>query len=215
MFEHIIPEEVLEEFKGELETFGIQKVSPYSKGTTSIVFRGELENREVLIKLQRPDSPRSNLSREAEIVKVLEPYEVTPPLITHGSFKGLEYIVRGFAEGEPVIYADVEKGHIFEIIQKTALLDRLGLDHGQIQGGKHIIIGKGVWLIDFEKAGWRKPRNLTSALAMLFIGDNATSRRIREKFEIDEEFLEELLRETAEYKRKGRLSGLLRLLSRL
>jgi putative serine/threonine protein kinase len=76
-------------------------------------------------------------------------------------------------------------------------------------------IGKGVWLIDFEKAGWRKPRNLTSALAMLFIGDNATSRRIREKFGIDKGFLRELLKETAEYKRKGRLSGLLSLLSRL
>ncbi|NJF25078.1 serine/threonine protein kinase [Thermococcus sp. Bubb.Bath] len=215
MFEHLIPWKAIEGFKAELERFGIQKVSPYSKGTTSIVFKGELENREVLIKLQRPDSPRSNLLREADIVKVLEPYDVTPPLITSGSFKGLEYIVRGFAEGEPVMYAEVKKGHILEIIQKTALLDRLGLDHGQIQGGKHIIIGDRVWLIDFEKAGWRKPKNLTSALAMLFIGNNATSRRIREKFGVDERFLGELLKETAEYKRKGRLSGLLRLISGL
>jgi len=215
MFEHLIPGKVIEAFKEELEAFGIQRVSPYSKGTTSVVFKGKLRSKSVLIKLQRPDSPRSNLLREARMVKILEPYGITPPLLWSGSFNGLEYIVRGFAEGEPVMYADVQKGHIFEIVEKTALLDRLGIDHGQIQGGKHIIVGGRVWLIDFEKADFRKPKNLTSALAMLFIGDNTTSKRIREKFKIDKEFLEELLRKIREYKRGGRLSGLLSLLSGL
>ncbi len=215
MFEHLISGKVIEAFKEELKASGIQEVFPYSKGTTSIVFKGKIGSKSVLIKLQRPDSPRSNLLREAGIIKILEPYGITPPLLWSGSFRGLEYIVRGFAEGEPVMHADVKKGHIFEIVEKTALLDRLGIDHGQIQGGKHIIIGGRVWLIDFEKASFRKPRNLTSALAMLFIGDNATSRRIREKFGIDKELLEELLKEIGEYKRRGRLSGLLGLLSGL
>lgn len=193
----------------------MDEIGPYAKGTTSLIFRARLDEKNVIIKLQRPDSPRQNFAREAEIIKAVEPFGVTPPLIAYGVFEGLEYLIREFAEGEIVFYAELEKRHLFQIVEKTALLDRLGLDHGQIQGGKHIIIGESVHLIDFEKAGWRKPKNLTSAVAMIFLNDNYISRRVREKFGVDESFLGEMRNEVGVYKRTGQLSGLLRLLSRL
>jgi putative serine/threonine protein kinase len=138
---------------------------------------------------------------------------VTPPLIAYGAFEGLEYLIRGFAEGEIIFYAELEKRHLFQIVEKTALLDRLGLDHGQIQGGKHIIIGESVYLIDFEKANWRKPKNLTSAMAMLFLNDGAISKRISLKFGIDDGFRERLRAALREYKRNGNVEALFRLLS--
>ena len=215
MFEHLISKARLERFYSHLKSLGFEEIGPYGKGTTSLIFRARLDEKNVIIKLQRPDSPRRNFAREAEIVRTIEPFGITPPLITYGIFEGLEYLIREFAEGDVILYADVEKSHLFQIAEKTALLDKLGLDHGQIQGGKHIIIGDRVYLIDFEKANWRKPKNLTSAMAMIFLNENYISRRIREKFGIDDAFLRELRNELRVYKRTGRLAGLLALLSRL
>jgi putative serine/threonine protein kinase len=215
MFDHLISKARLEEFYSHLNVLGFSRVEPYAKGTTSLIFRGQLDEKNVIIKLQRPDSPRQNFAMEAEIIKALEPFGVTPPLIGYGEFDGMEYLIREFADGEPILFADVEKGYLFRIVEKTALLDRLGIDHGQIQGGKHIIIGEDVYLIDFEKAGFRKPNNLTSAMAMIFIGENAISKRVREKFGLDEEFREEMKSALRHYKRTGSLSRVLDLLSAL
>lgn len=215
MFEHLISKARLEGFYSHLGSLGLVEIRPCAKGTTSLIFRARLGEKNVIVKLQRPDSPRQNFAREAGIIRAIEPFGVTPPLVAYGEFDGLEYIVREFAEGEAILKADLEKRHLFEIAEKTALLDRLGLDHGQIQGGKHVIIGERVWLIDFEKANWRKPKNLTSAMAMVFLSDNAVSRRVRRKFSVGEDFLEELREALKTYKRSGKLSVVLEVLSAL
>ncbi len=215
MFDHLISKAQLGRFYSHLERLGVSEIKQYAKGTTGLIFKGRMGEKEVIIKLQRPDSPRQNFAREANIIRALEPFDVAPPLVDYGTFEGLQFLIREFAPGEMVLHADIEKCHLFEIAEKTALLDRVGLDHGQIQGGKHIIIGERVYLIDFEKAGWRKPRNLTSAMAMLFLNDNYISRRVREKFGIGRGFLEDMIEELREYKRTGRISGVLSLLSRL
>jgi len=207
--------ELLEDFKGEMRRIGIRAIEPLSKGTSSVVLLGELSGKKVVVKLQRPDSPRRNLFKEAEITGAIEPFGITPPPIHTGIFRGLEYLVRDFVEGEPILRARVRRRHVFEITLKTATLDRLRIDHGQIQGGKHVIIGNGAWIIDFEKANWRKPKNLTSAMSMLFLGKNAVSWRIRERFGVDRAFLEELRGELLNYKRGKGISGLLSLLSTL
>ncbi|WP_054840794.1 hypothetical protein [Thermococcus peptonophilus] len=215
-FEHIISSKRLEEFLRHLAEEGVGGVEPLAKGgTTSLVFTGVLGGRKVVIKLQRPDSTRSNFEKEAELTKIASTFGITPPIMELGEFEGLTYLIREFADGEPILFAEVEKRHLFRIVEKTALLDRLGIDHGQIQGGKHIIIGEDVYMIDFEKAGFRKPNNLTSAMAMIFIGENAISKRVREKFGLDEKFREEMKDTLRHYKRTGSLLRLLSLLSSL
>jgi len=214
-FENIIGRKDLERFLEHLEGLGFEGVRPYSRGTTSLVFLGTLKGRKVIVKLQRPDSPRSNLEREARILKTIAPFGITPHVLFTGTFGELPYLVREFAEGEPVLYAEIKRGHLFQIAEKTALLDRLGLDHGQIQGGKHIIVGERVYIIDFEKAGFRKPNNLTSAFSMLFVGKNSISERLYEKFGLGEDFRKEMKNALREYKRSGSLSRLLDLLSSL
>jgi len=215
MFDHLISKAQLERFYSYMERSGVDEIRRYAKGTTSLIFKGLMGEKEVIIKLQRPDSPRQNLVREARIIRALEPFRVTPSLVDYGTFEGLQFLVREFAPGKIVFHADVKKGHLIEIVEKTALLDRLGLDHGQIQGGKHIIIGREVYLIDFEKANWRRPKNLTSAMAMLFINDNYISRRLRKKFGVGPDFISALKNELRNYKRTGKISGVLGLLSRL
>jgi putative serine/threonine protein kinase len=215
MFDYLISKSLLERFYSHLEGLGIGEIGQYGRGTTSLIFTGQMDGVKVVVKLQRPDSPRRNLLKEARVTKAIEPFKITTPLVRYGTFEGLEYLVRVFAPGEPLIRADVEKGHLFKIVEKTALLDRIGLDHGQIQGGKHIILGQDVYIIDFEKANWRKTKNLTSAVAMLFLNDNFISRRVREKFQLDGDFLTRMKACLRLYKRSRNLSCLLELLSEL
>jgi putative serine/threonine protein kinase len=213
--EHLISQKELEKFKELLGKRGIKLEKFYSKGTTSLVFTGNAEGKKVIIKLERPDSPRKNFKREAEILKFLEREEITPRLVDYGVFEGREFLVREFAEGEPLLYATPQKKHILEILEKTYKLDVLGVDHGQIQGGKHILIGDAVWIIDFEKAGFRKPKNVTSAMAMIFLNDNIISKRVREEFQLDQDFLNSLREALREYKTTKNIEKLRELLSAL
>ncbi|HIH72912.1 MAG: Putative serine/threonine protein kinase [Thermococcales archaeon 44_46] len=213
--EHLISQKELEKFKELLGKRGIKLEKFYSKGTTSLVFTGNAEGKKVIIKLERPDSPRKNFKREAEILKFLEREEITPRLVDYGVFEGREFLVREFAEGEPLLYATPQKKHILEILEKTYKLDVLGVDHGQIQGGKHILIGDAVWIIDFEKAGFRKPKNVTSAMAMIFLNDNIIAKRVREKFNLDTRFLNVLREALREYKTTKNIEKLRELLSAL
>ncbi|WP_457753575.1 serine/threonine protein kinase [Thermococcus sp.] len=216
MIEHLISRNELRQFREFMKRKGVGDLTFYSKGTTSLIFIGRYREKRVIVKLERKDAPRKNFKREAEILKLLEGHEIAPRLIDYESFEGKDYLVRGFAEGEPLLYADVEKHHLIEIAKKAHKLDVLGIDHGQIQGGKHIIIGKSVWIIDFEKASTRrKPKNLTSAMAMLFLNENAISKRIREKFEINIEFLSELRKALKEYKENRDIERILSLLGSL
>ncbi|EHR79459.1 serine/threonine protein kinase [Thermococcus litoralis DSM 5473] len=213
--EHLITQKELEKFKELLGKRGIKLEKFYSKGTTSLVFTGNAEGKKVIIKLERPDSPRKNFKREAEILKFLEREEITPRLVDYGVFEGREFLVREFAEGEPLLYATPQKKHILQILEKTYRLDALGIDHGQIQGGKHIIINDTVWIIDFEKAGFRKPKNVTSAMAMIFLNDNIIAKRVREKFNLDTRFLNALREALREYKRTKNIEKIGELLSSL
>lgn len=213
--EHLISQKELEKFKELLGKRGIKLEKFYSKGTTSLVFTGNAEGKKAIIKLERPDSPRKNFKREAEILKFLEGEEITPRLVDYGVFEGREFLVREFAEGEPLLYATPQKKHIVQILEKTYRLDALGIDHGQIQGGKHIIINDTVWIIDFEKAGFRKPKNVTSAMAMIFLNDNIIAKRVREKFNLDTRFLNVLREALREYKRTKNIEKIKELLSSL
>ncbi|NJE26870.1 serine/threonine protein kinase [Thermococcus sp. MV5] len=216
MINHLISKEELERFKYFMHMRGIENLGVYSKGTTSLIFLGSLENRDVIVKLERRDAPRRNFQREVKILRFLEGKGITPHLIDYGTFENREFLIREFAKGEPILYATPEKRHLLKILEKMYKLDTLGVDHGQIQGGKHIIIGNDVWVIDFEKASLkRKTKNLTSAMAMIFLNENSISRRVREKFEIDKEFLTTLQEELQKYKETHDIRKLKELLSNL
>ena len=215
MLGYLISQEELDKFKDFLKERGIKLEKFYSKGTTSLVFTGTAKGKKVIINLERPDSPRKNFKKEAEILKVLEGKDITPSLVDYGVFEGREFLVREFAEGEPLFYATPQKKHLLQILKKTYQLDVLGIDHGQIQGGKHIIIGDNVWIIDFEKAGFRKPKNVTSAMAMIFLSNNVIAKRVREKFHLDKNFLNSMREALREYKRTKDVEKLRELLSSL
>ncbi|AEH24844.1 serine/threonine protein kinase [Pyrococcus yayanosii] len=212
----LVSEEDIKELRKFLRGEGIELLEPYSKGTTSVVFKGMAGKKPVVIKWQRRDSPRRTLWREARILEMLKGTGVTAEPVLYAEVLGREILVREFLEGKPIIEADVEKKHLLRIAEKAHLLDVMGVDHGQIQGGKHIIIGEDVWIIDFEKASTqRKPRNLTSAMAMIFLSNNIVSRRVLEKFGIGDDFRKAMRETLREYKRTMNPSKVFELLASL
>ncbi|WP_372818603.1 serine/threonine protein kinase [Pyrococcus kukulkanii] len=200
MLQEIIKDEI-RKLKPILSNYGIKLERFLAKGTTSYVFLGTFNEEKVVIKYQRPDTPRKTLGREAHILEILRGRNITGDLIFYTQIKGRELLVRKYVDGELLINTLPKKEDILKIAEKAYVLDILGIDHGQIQGGKHIIIGNDVWIIDFEKASTRrKPRNLTSAMAMLFLSNNVISRRISIKYGITGDFKEMLRSALREYK---------------
>ncbi|AFK22854.1 serine/threonine protein kinase [Pyrococcus sp. ST04] len=204
MFQEIVKDEI-RILNDKLSPFGVSVLEFLSKGTTSFIFLGEYEGKKVIVKFQRPDSPRKTLWREAEILKLLKDRGITGDIVLYTVIDNREVLVREYLEGTLLKdLKEIRKWHIIRIAGKTYALDKLGIDHGQIQGGKHILIGRDVWIIDFEKASTqRRVKNLTSAIAMLFLAENIISRRVVTTFNISEDFKGLLKSALREYKKTG------------
>jgi len=164
--------------RGEKKIFGIPVLG---KGWSSLVIYGTYHGTDVAVKIQRTDSHRISLSREAQFLRTVNAQGIGPILYHEGpSFLILEYI-----RGDTIHETPIRKEHIFSFFHQCHQLDRLGIDHGQIQGGKHLIIGEKCWIIDFEKAGWRTPRNVTSLGSELLLKNTGTAKSMRDFFRVD------------------------------
>ncbi|MGD2247448.1 MAG: serine/threonine protein kinase [Candidatus Methanofastidiosia archaeon] len=169
--------------KGKKEVYGVPVLG---KGWSSIVVYGVHHGAEVAVKIQRKDSPRRSLQREAFFLNMTNKYQIGPRLYYAGdSFLVLEYI-----HGTPIREADIEKEHIIAFLGQCHTLDMLTIDHGQIQGGKHLLVGdKKCWIIDFEKAGYRTCQNVSSLMSELFLKKTQCAYRLRSQFGINKKDL--------------------------
>jgi putative serine/threonine protein kinase len=152
----------------ELIPFGKNRISGIpvlGKGWSSLVVYGIFDNNKVAVKIQRKDSHRISLAREASILRVINNYGIGPLLYVEGN----NFLILEYVDGDPVREAHIGREHILSFLEQCHQLDLLKIDHGQIQGGKHLLVGKKSSIIDFEKAGYRTPRNVTSLISELFL----------------------------------------------
>lgn len=177
--------------KQELDTLGVELlpfgrkkifgVPVLGKGWSSIVLYGLYNDRNVAVKIQRTDSNRISLGREAHFLKIVNNYNIGPTLYHQGE----NFLVLQYFKGTPIREAPAKKEHIKSFFQQCHILDLLKIDHGQIQGGKHLIINKKCHIIDFEKAGYRTPRNVSALVSELFLKKTAFARQLASSFSID------------------------------
>ncbi len=197
--------EALENLGVELIPFGKKKifgVPVLGKGWCSLVICGVFDNKKIAVKIQRKDSHRSSLRREASFLRVANKYGIGPTLYFEGSgFLMLEYL-----EGTPIRESIVKKREVLSFLDQCHVLDELKIDHGQIQGGKHLIVGKGCYIIDFEKAGYRTPRNVSYLISELFLKKTEFAQRMRSEFGTN---IEGLIGAVQEYKQDFDLTLLL------
>ena len=162
-------------FQGKLE---IGTISVLGKGYVGIVVLGKIGRKKVAVKIRRNDSPRKNLKKEAELLKIINKQKIGPKLVDFSK----NFLVMEYLDGEKIsdwVSGLKKKGNssqlkliIKKVLEDCYSLDRMGLDHGELSNlTKHVIIGKKTTIIDFESSSMdRKVSNVTSATQALCIG---------------------------------------------
>ena len=75
---------------GEHHIFGVPVLG---KGWSSVVVYGTFSNTNVAVKIQRTDSNRISLAREAAFLRIINPHNIGPTLLYEGeNFLILEYL---------------------------------------------------------------------------------------------------------------------------
>lgn len=174
-------------FTGPLQ---IGKTCVLGKGYTGIVVLAKMGTRRVALKIRRTDSPRKTMESETALLRAANSVGVGPKLVASSR----NFVAMEFLDGRKIHdWVDEEGGRgvarvkdvIRKVLRDCFVLDRLGLDHGELSYiSKHVIVGKKTTLIDFESSSLeRRASNVTSACQGLYIG-SGLAKSIRRTYKI-------------------------------
>jgi len=191
-------------FQGELQ---VGTISILGKGYVGVVVLGKIGRKKVAVKIRRSDSPRKNLKKEAELLKITNRSNVGPKLVGFSK----NFLVMEYLDGKKIgdwIASLKKKGSssqlktvINKVLEDCYSLDRIGLDHGELSNiTKHVIVGNKTTIIDFESSSTdRKVSNVTSATQALCIGSRI-SKMVGGMYKIPKK--EKMISVLREYKQK-------------
>lgn len=144
----------------------IHGIEFFSKGKRGVVYTGTYKERKVAIKVKRPTSnAKSAIENEYFWLKKLNPYQIGPKVVF---FKN-KALVYEFVEGKYILdflkkASKKEASKILkEVFRQLRIMDKLKVNKKEMHKPlKHIIIGKKVVLLDFERCyKSNKPKNVT------------------------------------------------------
>jgi putative serine/threonine protein kinase len=180
----------------ELEKLGVEAIEftgatsahvmqVYGKGYVGIVVVAQVAGKRLALKMQRVDSDRESLEREAELLYKANAVGVGPKFLavtTH--FLLMELIDGGSLEAWLQTHtgkAEV-KGIVSDILEQCWRLDEISLDHGEIsKAPKHLLVKKDgePCIVDFETASeTRNASNVTSVCQYLYQGQSEACKAI-------------------------------------
>jgi putative serine/threonine protein kinase len=210
------------EFLGRSEIAGFRVLG---KGTTSIVLKLWMGCEPVAVKILRTDANRESVLPEVERLKIANRVRVGPKLISHRD----DMIMMEYIEGVGIIDALSQaltehqslKGRrltsiLRRILHQCFLLDRVGLDHGQLtRPDDHIyILPRGrVKILDFETASTERRTSNITAFTQFLLYRPPISEGVRETLGL--ESLQEVLKSLKEYKVNPRVETYRRVLRSL
>lgn len=194
------------EFTGQKVAFNL---SVLGKGCVGVVVIAHTDFGRVAVKIRRVDADRIGMRREAEMLKKANEVNVGPTLL-----KATEnFLLMEFVEGALLPqWVESLRGRgqkrrlrraLREVLEQCWLLDKTGLDHGELsRAPKHIIVDRKdePHILDFETASTkRRPSNVTSICQYLYIGSQLAEAIQRKMGGINREQLIEALKN---YKQK-------------
>jgi len=155
-----------------LEKKKVKDIEYFASGKRGMVFIGKLKHKTVAVKVRHPRSrAQDSINNEAGVLKRLNKRGIGPEFL----FKGKNFLVYEFVKGNYIKdwlpkakKSDIKK--VFsEILRKCHVLDKLKLNKEEMHHPvKHVIIGKKVKMIDFERAHKAKsPKNVTQFLQFM------------------------------------------------
>lgn len=160
----------------------------FAKGHRSFVYLIDLKGKKLIKKIAKKDIyKQGHIENEAEWLKIMNKHKIGPKLIERGK----DYLICEFIEGERILDYWVKKKDpkiILEIFNQLRVLDKLKVDKEEMHHPvKHIIIGKKVVMIDFERCHKSlKPKNISQFCQFLI------SRKL---LELDKDLLIKSLKE--------------------
>ena len=161
-------------FTGPLQ---IEKCNILGKGYVGMVVLAKQKNSKVALKIRRIDSPRKNMTNEAQLLKTVNKTKIGPKFIKNSK----NFLIMEYIKGEKIIdwakkpeTKAKEIRHIVNnVLSECYRLDEIGLDHGELSTiDKHVIVNKKrSTVIDFESSSTdRKTSNVSSATQAILIG---------------------------------------------
>lgn len=160
-----------------ISSYGVKNLSFVSKGYRGVVFKGELSEKTVAVKVPRSDAGKEGIAeKECSILRHLQSClgdrnPAPKPYICTTDFIVMEWI-----EGVPfsVALKRYDKKVLLSALESCYFLDLCRVEHSEIKGEKHLLFdGERVRVIDFESAKLKeKPRNL-----LQFLGYHILRRR--------------------------------------
>lgn len=172
------------EFSGKGAAFTLPVLG---KGYVGIVVVAHIGSVKYALKMQRVDSDRESLEREAELLAKANNVSVGPNLI--GVTK--HFLLMELVDGD-LFEMWMEKHQspppvrkaLMDILEQCWRLDQIGLDHGELsKAPKHLLMNSAdkPFIVDFETASTnRNASNVTSVCQFLFQGNSNVCKAIAE-----------------------------------
>ena len=199
-----------EELECLIKKNNIKLLGVIGKGHRGVVFKGIFKNKIVAIKVPRINS-KNTVYHEGSILKETNLFNIGPKVYEFSN----NYLIMEYVEGinlkNYLSQKHIDKKEYLIIIENTLKqclrLDFHKIDHGEIQGGKHIIINNKdkskikVYIIDFDKSKRGKiTHNFTSAISLFFTKSHI-SRRTFDILNISEDERNQIINITKLYKK--------------
>jgi putative serine/threonine protein kinase len=170
------------EFSGKSSAFTLRVLG---KGYVGIVVAAQVGGEWLALKMQRVDSDRPSLEREAELLQKANAVAVGPKFMGVTQHFLLMHLIDGDVLEDWLkthIEKDVVRGVIGDILEQCWRLDTISLDHGELsKAPKHILLDSSdkPYIVDFETASTtRNASNVTSICQYLFQGNSEACKAI-------------------------------------
>jgi putative serine/threonine protein kinase len=172
------------EFSGKSSAFTL---SVLGKGYVGVVAIAHVDSKKYALKMQRVDSDRESLEREAELLSKANSVGVGPKLI--GGTK--HFLLMKLVDGdlfevwlENHRNPDLVRKVLADILEQCWRLDEIRLDHGELsKAPKHLLMDNAdkPFIVDFETASTqRNASNVTSVCQFLFQGNSNVCKALVE-----------------------------------
>jgi len=170
----------------------ISKYRVLGKGCVGIVVSALTTEGRVALKIRRLDADRTDLIREAELLRKANSVGVGPRLFSATKNFILMELVDGLSLYDWLMETEDKRALvevIVDLLEQCFKLDSINLDHGELSNArKHVIVtprNKPV-ILDFESASdRRRPSNLTSICSFLFLRRSMRSLLATKLGEVD------------------------------
>ena len=149
-----------------LEKKGIKDIDYLAHGKRGVIYTGKYQNKKIAIKTKRKESEAvGRIQNEINFLKLLNKKKIGPKLVLHdNNWLAYEFVPGQFIKDWlPKAKKKDIKRILKSIFNKCHKMDKLGINKEEMHRPlKHIIIGKSIKMIDFERARYTKdPKNVS------------------------------------------------------